>query len=107
MAKRQVYSFVERKHSANGIASSLLSVLSVLILAAVLTASFLMRGMANSWIGAVGFTGIVMAICGIFYGFAGFKDDCKTYICCKLGTILGAISVAAWFFIVCIGIMNA
>lgn len=52
MAKRQVYSFEEKKYSANSIASAILSLLSVLILAGVLFVSFLMKGMANTWIGA-------------------------------------------------------
>lgn len=107
MAKRQTYSFVEQKHSANGIASALLSVLSLLVLAGLLAVSFLLQGMAADWIGAAGFAGILMAVGGVLYGFAGFKDDCKTYICCKIGTILGTVVIAAWFFIVCIGIVNA
>ena len=107
MAKRQTYSFVEQKHSANGIASALLRVLSLLVLAGLLAVSFLLQGMAADWIGAAGLAGILMAVGGVLYGFAGFKDDCKTYICCKLGTILGTVVIAAWFFIVCIGIVNA
>lgn len=106
MAKRQVYSFVEKKYSANGIASAVLSVVSILVLAALLAISFLLKGMANTWIGAMGFTGIVMACCGLWYGFAGFKDECKSYFCSKLGTILSTVSIAAWFFIVCIGLVN-
>lgn len=106
MAKRQVYSFVEKKHSANGIASAFLSVGSILVLLILLAISFFMKGMAAEWIGAVGIAGILMAFLGLRYGFAGFKDESKTYICCKIGTILGTMSIAAWFFIVCIGIMN-
>ena len=85
MAKRQVYSFEEKKYSANQIASAVLGVLSVIVLAGLLGISFLMKGMANTWIGAVGFTGIVMAVCGLWYGFAGFKDDSKSYFCSKCG----------------------
>ena len=81
MAKRQVYSFEEKKYSANQIASAVLGVLSVIVLAGLLGISFLMKGMANTWIGAVGFTGIVMAVCGLWYGFAGFKDDSISYFC--------------------------
>lgn len=106
MAKRQVYSFVEKKHSANGIASAVLSIGSVLVLIGSLAVSFFLKGQAASWIGAMGFTGIVMAICGMMYGFAGFKDESKTYICCKIGTILSTMSIAAWFFVVCIGLMK-
>ena len=102
MAKRQVYSFEEKKYSANSIASAILSLLSVLILAGVLLVSFLMKGMANTWIGAVGFTGIVMAFCGLWYGFAGFHDECRSYFCSKFGTIMGTAAIAGWFFIVCL-----
>lgn len=107
MAKRQVYSFVEKKYSANGIASAVLSVGSVLVLLILLGVAFLFHGQMGLWIGAVGFTGIMMAIGSLFYGFAGFKDECKSYFCCKLGTILGTAVIAAWFFIVCIGLVNA
>ena len=99
MAKRQVYSFEEKKYSANQIASAVLGVLSVIVLAGLLGISFLMKGMANTWIGAVGFTGIVMAVCGLWYGFAGFKDDSKSYFCSKCGTILSTVAIAGWFFI--------
>lgn len=104
MAKRQVYSFEEKKYSANGVASAVLGVLSVLVLAALLGISFLMKGLANTWIGAAGFTGIVMACCGLGYGLTSFKDECKSYLCSKLGTILSTVAVAGWFFIVCLGL---
>lgn len=103
MAKRQVYSFVEKKHSANGIASAVMSVGSILVLLILLAISFLLKGMAADWIGAVGIAGILMAVLSLRYGFAGFKDESKTYICCKIGTVLGTMSIIAWFFIVCIG----
>lgn len=106
MAKRQVYSFVEKKYSTNSIISAVLSVASVLVLLILLLISFLMKGNANTWIGAMGFSGIVMAFCGLRYGFAGFRDECKSYFCSKLGTILSTVSIAGWFFIVCIGLVN-
>lgn len=103
MAKRQSYSFEERKYSANGVASAVLSVLSLLVMAVLLFLSFLMKGMANTWIGAVGFTGIVMACCGLAYGFTSFKDECKSYFCSKFGTIMSTVAISGWFFIVCLG----
>lgn len=106
MAKRQVYSFVEKKYSTNSIASAVLSVGSILVLAALLAAAYFLKGQASEWIGAMGLTGIIMAVLGMMYGFAGFKDECKSYFCSKLGTILSTISIAAWFFIVCIGLMK-
>ncbi len=104
MAKRKVYSFEERKYSANSIASVILGVLSVVILAAVLGTSFYMKGLAAVWIGAVGFAGIAAACCGLAYGMTSFQDDCKSYFCSKLGTFLSAAAAVIWFFIVCLGI---
>ena len=83
MAKRQVYSFEEKKYSANSIASAILSLLSVLILAGVL----------------------LVAFCGLWYGFAGFHDECRSYFCSKFGTIMGTAAIAGWFFIVCLGLV--
>lgn len=106
MAKRQrqVYSFAERKYSVNGIASVVLSLISSLLLIGLLFISFLMKGRANTWIGAMGLTGIVMACCGLWYGFAGFQDECRSYFCSKFGTTVSMLSIVGWFFIVCIGL---
>ena len=106
MAKRQVYSFVEKKYSSNSIASALLGSGSLLFLLLLLFVSFLLKGQANSWIGAVGFTGVLMAFGGLRYGFLGFRDECKSYFCSKLGTIVSTVAVAGWFFIVCIGLVG-
>lgn len=102
--KRQVYSFEEKKYSANGIASAALGGVSAAILLCVLLLAFLMKGQASAWIGALGFTGIVAACLGLWYGYAGFKDECRSYFCSRLGTILCAVLIAGWFFIVCIGL---
>lgn len=104
MAKRQVYSFEERKYSANGVASTVLGLGSMAVLLALLGISFLMKGMANTWIGAAGFAGIVMACCGLGYGFTSFQDECKSYFCSKFGTIMSTMAIAGWFFIVCLGL---
>ena len=106
MARRQkqVYSFAEKKYSANGIASAVLGLLAAALFLALLFLAFFLKGRANTWIGALGFTGIVMACCGLWYGFAGFKDECRSYFCGKLGTILSTGLIVGWFFIICIGL---
>lgn len=104
MAKRKVYSFADRKYSSNSVTSAVLSVLSLLFLVGLLWVSFLLKGRASSWIGAMGLLGIVLAFSGLSFGFAGFKDDCKSYLCCKIGTLLSTLVIVGWFLIVCIGI---
>ena len=106
MAKRQVYSFEEKKYSGNSKMAMGLSLCSLLVLLLVLLVSFLLKGRAGAWIGAVGFLGIAAAVCGLAYGFASFKDECKSYFLAMFGTILSAVTIAAWFFIVCIGLAS-
>ena len=106
MAKKPVYSFVEKKHSENGIISTLLGAGSLITLVVLLLLAFFMKGTAPYWIGAIGFTGIAMALCGLSYGFASFRDECKYGFFCKFGTIVSAAAIALWFFVVCLGIAN-
>lgn len=106
MAKQQVYSFVEKKYSVNGIASAILGIGAVLVLAACLLFSYNVKGQVDNWIGAVGFTGILMSIGGLGYGFAGLKDECKSYFTSKLGLLLSIACILVWFFVVCFGLIG-
>ena len=104
MAKQTGYSFVEKKHSGNGITATVLGGISLVILLVLLLTACVMTGTAAGWIGAFGFTGIAMAVCGLVYGFTSFHDDCKYTFFSKFGTIISTAAVVAWFFIVCIGL---
>ncbi len=104
--KRRVYSINDSKYSANSIASLVLCLISIAIFLVLLFISFFMKGDAGAWAGAFGVTGIVMAVLGLRYGFLGFKDDCKSYFCCKFGTILSTAAIVVWFFVVCVGLVQ-
>lgn len=104
--KRQVYSFTDRKYSANSIASAVLGLIGLGLFALLLLASYWLKGSAGTWIGACGVTGIVMSVLGLRYGFLSFKDECKSYFCGKLGTIVSTAAIVCWFFTVCVGIFS-
>lgn len=106
MAKKRVYSFIDRKYSTNSIAAVVLGLIAVLMLVLLLLVSYCLKGSAGSWIGACGVTGIVMAVLGMRYGFTSFQDDCKSYLCSKAGTIISTVALVGWFFIVCVGLVN-
>ncbi len=105
MAERKSYSFRDKKYSSNAIASVVLGLIAFLLFVLLLFYSFLMKGQADAWVGACGVTGIVMALLGLWYGFASFRDDCKGYFLSRLGTIISTVSVVGWFFIVCVGLV--
>ncbi len=106
MTKNSSYFFSEKKLSANGILSALLGIGSTLVLLFLFGFSFLQKGAAGSWTGAVGFTGIVMSVLGMRYGLLSFHDDSRSYACSKLGTISSSVALVVWFFVVCIGLVN-
>ncbi|MCD8397946.1 MAG: DUF6142 family protein [Lachnospiraceae bacterium] len=106
MADKRVYSFVEKKYSSNGIASLVLSAISIVLFLMLLLISYWLKGSAGTWIGACGVTGIVMALLGLRYGFVSFRDDCKSNLPGKAGMILSTVAIVGWFFIVCVGIVS-
>lgn len=106
MADKRVYSFVEKKYSANGIASLVMSVISIALFLLLLLISYWLKGNAGTWIGACGVTGIVMALLGLRYGFVSFRDECKSNLPGRFGIILSTVAVVGWFFVVCVGIVS-
>ncbi|MCC8065866.1 MAG: DUF6142 family protein [Clostridiales bacterium] len=106
MAKKRVYSFIDKKYSANSITSVVLGWISVALFLLLLLVSYWLKGSAGSWIGACGVTGIVMGLLGLRYGFVSFQDDCKSYFCSKFGTIVSTVAIVGWFFIVCVGLVS-
>lgn len=106
-ARREVltyYNYKETTVSAKAVISIVYGVLSLFLLSALtpLTVSGMMQ---NTYlIGALGITAFVMAFIGMLEGMASFKDDCKTYVPGRIGTILCAVLVAGWFLILCWGV---
>ena len=37
-------------------------------------------------------------------GLRSFRDRCRSYIFCKIGTLLCGLMVAVWFLIFCVGL---
>ena len=106
MAKQQnSYSYQGSRHSRNGIAATVLGVLSAAVLAGLLIFSYLSHGVTERWIGAVGFTGLALSVGGLKLGFTSFHDDCKYTFFSRFGTIWCTCAFAAWFLIFCAGLL--
>ena len=59
---------------------------------------------AGAWVGAVGFTAFALAFIGMTEGLRSFRDNCRSYLLGKLGTVYCGIMVAAWFLVFCVGL---
>ena len=109
MAKKKrtdtyTYMYEERKYSGKGILATVLGGISLLLFVILAGICTVLEGRAGAWSGAVGFTAVVIAFYGMVQGLKSFHDQCRSYLFCKIGTLLCGFLVAVWFLIFCAGL---
>ncbi len=107
MAKKRaeyLYTYRETAHSGRGILATVLGGISFLMFVILTGIAAVLAGSGGTWIGAFGFTAFVIAFVGMVYGLKSFHDQCRSYIFCKIGTLLCGFMVAVWFLIFCVGL---
>lgn len=99
----RMYDTKDRIHSRRGIASTVLGFISMLLLIALVSWTMITKDTAD-WIGAVGFTSFAIAFIGMVEGLTSFRDDCRSYIFSRIGSVYCGIMVAGWFLLFCLGL---
>ncbi len=103
MAGKRRYRFEYRSRYGRGIVSTVTSAVSIVIFLSAVFICMVMAGKAPEWIGALGFSGFVMAFYGMIVGLASFRERNESYALSKAGTLMGGAMVAVWFIVFCIG----
>ena len=110
MAKKKdryaAYVYEETKYSGKGILATVLGGVSLLIFLVLVGVCILIGGTAGEWIGTIGFTAFAVAFYGLVTGLQSFRQQCKSYIFCKVGTLFCGFMVAVWFLIFCMGLAS-
>ena len=109
MARRKevysyIYTYKETRHAKRGIAALILGLVSFGVLAGLTALVMLFLEDLPDWVGAAGFTGFAIAFFGMSQGLMSFHDNCKSYFFSRVGTIVSAVMVGAWFLIFCVGL---
>lgn len=104
MAKKVLYSFTDKKHTRNGILSSILAGVSLLIFLILAVISFLMRGAAGTYVGALGLSAMVLSFTGLVIGLKSFAEKDKLYFYSKLGSVSCGVITIGWLALVLIGL---
>lgn len=104
MAKKKMYTFSEHRHSKQGIISTVLGGLSLLIFLALAYTSYWYYGEGGPVLGSLGFTGIIFSICGLVSGLMSFREKHILYTFSKAGSILGSVALVVWIFVVLLGV---
>ena len=102
--KDQTDSYIETRHSGGGILATVLGVVSLLMFVVLLGICMVRQGKGEAWVGSFGFTAFVIAFCGMVYGLNSFHERCKSYVFCKIGTLLCGFMVAVLFLVFCTGL---
>ena len=110
MAKKRdrysTYLYEETRHSGRGILACVLGGISLLVFIILTGVCAMLSGNAGAWSGSVGFTAFAAAFYGMITGLQSFHDQCRSYIFCKIGTLLCGFMVAVWFLVFGVGLAS-
>ena len=99
MAKKMMYSFEEKKNPTDGIVSTIMGGVSIVLLIAAVYSSYYMRGNAGIYAGALGLSGILFAFVGFIIGVKSFSRKNIKYKYPKIGSIMCGIVFVIWLWV--------
>ncbi|SFA72647.1 hypothetical protein SAMN05216249_101219 [Acetitomaculum ruminis DSM 5522] len=96
---RKKYLFSTKNPNYVGIVALIAGIVSLGLFAALTVYSFLCKGQATLFIGAVGFFSIFLSISGIYMGFQSFNTIDSTYTISKISTLFNFFILILWITI--------
>ena len=98
------YMYKESRHSGRGIAALVLGILSLIALGVLTYVTIFWEDKAGTWPGVAGFVAFSLAFIGMTEGLSSFKDNCRSYLFSRIGTLVSGFMVGAWFLLFCVGL---
>lgn len=103
MRKRKIR-FTDKKHSRNGIISTILGGASACLLLCLLAAAYLTSGQAGKAVAIFGFLAFFVACGGIYYGVLGYREEDSYRLFPDLGLGLNGLLLLGFIMIYITGI---
>jgi hypothetical protein len=103
MKRKRKMQFSDKSHTTNGIIATILGGVSLVLMIALVILSYIKKGEAGVYAGAIGLTAFMIATIGLFTGISSFKERERYYLFSKIGSLLNAIIIALWVAIYIIG----
>ena len=100
MAKKMMYSFEEKKDPTDGVVSTIMGIISVVLLFAAIYSSYYMRGDAGIYAGALGISGILFSFVGFIIGIKSFSGKNIRYKYPKIGSIMCGVLFVVWLGVI-------
>lgn len=104
MARRKMYTFSEKRHSRQGIVSTVLGGLSLLIFVVLVYVSWWFYGEGGIYLGSIGILGILFAVSGLIKGLGSFREKHIMHTFSKAGSIISSVAFVIWIFVILLGV---
>lgn len=104
MAKRYSYSFAKKRQSEEGITSTIMAGLSLLLFLIASTVSMLCEGNGGLYLGAIGLIAICVAVYGFGIGLKSFSQEERSYKYSKIGALMNGVIMVGWLALFLTGV---
>jgi FtsH-binding integral membrane protein len=101
--RKKKYKFTDKTHSRQGVLSSVLGLLSLLLLVFVSAAAYQKSGQAGKEIALLGFLALLLACVGLYQGVRSLKEEDSYPLFPWLGSGLNGILLIAFVLIYILG----
>ena len=98
------YGFDDKRLTIGGPLSILLFIISLSVCGFGIYTSYQAKGNGSIVLGAAGFMGLLVAVCGLVIGIMSFQEEDKHYILSRIGLVLNGALLLVWACIYLIGI---
>lgn len=104
MAKRFKYTSRLRPEASGGVAALLMAAISALLFLVAVIISYVYAGAAGIVLGAIGVTGLLLAIVGFFIGIRSFYEKERSHRFSTLASIANGIIAVVWLGLYLVGV---
>jgi len=104
MAKRFKYTSGLKPDAPGGSASVVMAVISVVLFLVSGIISYFYSGKGGSYLGAIGLTAMLLAVCGFFIGLHSFSDKDKNHRYSTIGSLANGVIAVIWLAVYLVGI---
>jgi len=102
MARRS-YKFTDKKHTKQGMVSSGLGLLALLMMALAVFMAYRLSGNAGSYTGLLGLLSMLFSAVGFVLAVKGFQEEDAYYLFSQIGAFLNGALFILWVLIFIIG----
>lgn len=102
--KKKKYSFAKKKHSGQGIASTVFAGISLGIFCAAALCALIFHGKGGMYLGALGLIAIGLSAYGFVVGLKSFSEKNRDQLFCKIGAVGNGVLMVIWLALFLVGI---